>query len=164
MTCDAEEPASSLKFFSLSRSDVELAWLGYFSHFFPIFHSFTRFTRNKNSSKRGGVGETTNHHPVGWLSAFETTPPRTSFPPFVEELAMELFSTEAQGALPFPIQAQAWPCALAGFDVIAVAPTGLVFFFFWIFWGGGLGGSFIWGGGSDSWVFGGWFVGWDKDT
>eukprot|EP00438_Fugacium_kawagutii_P034728 Skav230812 [mRNA] locus=scaffold851:184119:187687:+ [translate_table: standard] len=46
---------------------------------------------------------------------------QTSFPPFVEELAMELFSTEA---LPFPIQAQAWPCALAGFDVIAVAPTG----------------------------------------
>ena len=49
---------------------------------------------------------------------------RTSFPPFVEELAMELFSTENSNALPFPIQAQAWPCALAGFDVIAVAPTG----------------------------------------
>ena len=46
------------------------------------------------------------------------------FPPFVEELAMELFSTENSNALPFPIQAQAWPCALAGFDVIAVAPTG----------------------------------------
>lgn len=55
--------------------------------------------------------------PVAW----DRRHPRTSFPPFVEELAMELFSTEA---LPFPIQAQAWPCALAGFDVIAVAPTG----------------------------------------
>ena len=43
---------------------------------------------------------------------------------------MELFSTEGErSALPFPIQAQAWPCALAGFDVIAVAPTGG--------WGGG---------------------------
>ncbi|CAE7738981.1 DBP2 [Symbiodinium sp. CCMP2592] len=45
----------------------------------------------------------------------------TSFPSFVEELAMELFSSEA---LPFSVQAQAWPCALAGADVIAVAPTG----------------------------------------
>mmetsp|Transcript_11396 Transcript_11396/g.21539 ORF Transcript_11396/g.21539 Transcript_11396/m.21539 type:complete len:697 (-) Transcript_11396:8-2098(-) len=45
----------------------------------------------------------------------------TSFPAFVEELAMELFTTDA---LPFPVQAQAWPCALAGADVIAVAPTG----------------------------------------
>ena len=45
----------------------------------------------------------------------------TSFPSFVEEVAMELFTTEA---LPFSVQAQAWPCALAGADVIAVAPTG----------------------------------------
>ena len=45
----------------------------------------------------------------------------TSFPSFVEELAMELFTTEA---LPFSVQAQAWPCALTGADVIAVAPTG----------------------------------------
>ena len=94
------------------------------------------------------MGETANHHPIGWLTAFETTPPRTSFPPFVEELAMELFSTEAQGALPFPIQAQAWPCALAGFDVIAVAPTGLGFFF-GIF-GVGVCGGHSFGGGSDS--------------
>jgi len=45
----------------------------------------------------------------------------TSFPDFVEELAYELFTEEAQ---PFPVQAQVWPCALAGSDVVAVAPTG----------------------------------------
>ncbi|CAK9093792.1 unnamed protein product [Durusdinium trenchii] len=48
----------------------------------------------------------------------------TAFPSFVEELAMELFSAESQGALPFAVQAQAWPCALSGMDLIAVAPTG----------------------------------------
>ncbi|CAJ1353012.1 unnamed protein product [Effrenium voratum] len=48
----------------------------------------------------------------------------TSFPDFVEEVAMELFSTEAAGALPFAVQAQAWPCALSGADLIAIAPTG----------------------------------------
>lgn len=45
----------------------------------------------------------------------------TSFPRFVEDVAIDLFTAEA---LPFPVQAQAWPCALAGFDVVAVAPTG----------------------------------------
>lgn len=45
----------------------------------------------------------------------------TSFPCFVEDLAYELFTSDAR---PFPVQAQAWPCALAGMDVIAVAPTG----------------------------------------
>lgn len=45
----------------------------------------------------------------------------TSFPDFVEALAYELFTKSAE---PFPIQAQAWPCALSGADVIAVAPTG----------------------------------------
>lgn len=45
----------------------------------------------------------------------------TSFPGFVEELAYELFTTDA---VPFPVQAQAWPCALSGMDVLAVAPTG----------------------------------------
>lgn len=45
----------------------------------------------------------------------------TSFPAFVEDVARELFSAEA---VPFPVQAQAWPCALAGMDVVAVAPTG----------------------------------------
>lgn len=45
----------------------------------------------------------------------------TSFPEFVEEVAHELFTTDAK---PFPIQAQAWPCVLSGMDVVAVAPTG----------------------------------------
>eukprot|EP00927_Polykrikos_kofoidii_P049105 TRINITY_DN43231_c0_g1_i1.p1 TRINITY_DN43231_c0_g1~~TRINITY_DN43231_c0_g1_i1.p1 ORF type:complete len:734 (+),score=116.46 TRINITY_DN43231_c0_g1_i1:62-2203(+) len=45
----------------------------------------------------------------------------TSFPDFVEELAYELFTTDA---VPFPVQAQAWPCVLAGMDLVAVAPTG----------------------------------------
>jgi len=45
----------------------------------------------------------------------------TSFPEFVEELAYELFTTDAK---PFPVQAQAWPCALSGMDLVAVAPTG----------------------------------------
>eukprot|EP00931_Biecheleriopsis_adriatica_P117110 TRINITY_DN9265_c0_g1_i1.p1 TRINITY_DN9265_c0_g1~~TRINITY_DN9265_c0_g1_i1.p1 ORF type:complete len:723 (-),score=147.39 TRINITY_DN9265_c0_g1_i1:7-1893(-) len=45
----------------------------------------------------------------------------TSFPSFVEELAVELFTADAA---PFPVQAQAWPCILSGFDVVAVAPTG----------------------------------------
>eukprot|EP00401_Gymnodinium_catenatum_P063821 CAMPEP_0117569626 /NCGR_PEP_ID=MMETSP0784-20121206/58759_1 /TAXON_ID=39447 /ORGANISM="" /LENGTH=640 /DNA_ID=CAMNT_0005367613 /DNA_START=14 /DNA_END=1933 /DNA_ORIENTATION=+ len=45
----------------------------------------------------------------------------TSFPDFVEDLAYELFSTDAK---PYPVQAQAWPCALSGMDLVAVAPTG----------------------------------------
>eukprot|EP00747_Dinoflagellata_sp_TGD_P208313 gnl/TRDRNA2_/TRDRNA2_81816_c0_seq1.p1 gnl/TRDRNA2_/TRDRNA2_81816_c0~~gnl/TRDRNA2_/TRDRNA2_81816_c0_seq1.p1 ORF type:complete len:651 (+),score=87.71 gnl/TRDRNA2_/TRDRNA2_81816_c0_seq1:84-2036(+) len=45
----------------------------------------------------------------------------TSFPDFVEELAYELFTEKA---LPFAIQAQAWPCVLSGMDVVAVGPTG----------------------------------------
>ena len=73
---------------------------------------------------------------------------------------MELFSTEGErSALPFPIQAQAWPCALAGFDVIAVAPTGRLgwgFFLCVFFWGG----DFCWVGT----FFEGHslFVGWDR--
>eukprot|EP00929_Paragymnodinium_shiwhaense_P102417 TRINITY_DN65604_c0_g1_i1.p1 TRINITY_DN65604_c0_g1~~TRINITY_DN65604_c0_g1_i1.p1 ORF type:complete len:715 (+),score=91.09 TRINITY_DN65604_c0_g1_i1:71-2146(+) len=45
----------------------------------------------------------------------------TSFPTFVEDIAKELFT---ESATPFPVQAQLWPCALAGMDIIAVAPTG----------------------------------------
>jgi len=45
----------------------------------------------------------------------------TSFPDFITELAHELF-TEA--ARPKPPQAQAWPCALSGMDMIVVSPTG----------------------------------------
>ena len=48
----------------------------------------------------------------------------TSFPSFVEDLATELFASAGAPALPFAVQAQAWPCALSGQDVIAVAPTG----------------------------------------
>ena len=81
-----------------------------------------------------------SHQPLLSSAFFSPVGLRTSFPPFVEELAMELFSTENSNALPFPIQAQAWPCALAGFDVIAVAPTGAegdgVEFTTWGFHGG----------------------------
>jgi len=37
------------------------------------------------------------------------------------DLAYELFTSAAE---PFPVQAQAWPCALSGMDVVAVAATG----------------------------------------
>ena len=66
---------------------------------------------------------------------------------------MELFSTEGErSALPFPIQAQAWPCALAGFDVIAVAPTGGL-------WGGGFFFVFFLGGKFLGFLLGDFFVG-----
>jgi len=52
---------------------------------------------------------------------FQSFATETSFPEFVEELAYELFTTNA---VPFPVQAQAWPCALSGMDVVAIAPTG----------------------------------------
>lgn len=45
----------------------------------------------------------------------------TSFPSWVVDLAYELFTSDA---VPFPAQAQAWPCALSGMDLIVVAPTG----------------------------------------
>lgn len=52
---------------------------------------------------------------------FQSFTKETSFPDFVEELAYDLFTPSA---VPFPVQAQAWPCALSGMDVIAIAPTG----------------------------------------
>ena len=137
----------SLFIFGLHRSDMELACLEFvWIVFFPLSFqtAISTVSLALKTSFPPQLGEkkkptkTTGFFPQPLVVATGCTL-RTSFPPFVEELAMELFSTEGErSALPFPIQAQAWPCALAGFDVIAVAPTGLLGWgFFCVFFFGG---------------------------